>query len=52
MNKIKTSIEIPEKLHLAFKSECAKYRNLNMNRELEILIVEWLRKRGVEVGVD
>lgn len=49
---IKTSIEIPENVHLPFKSECALYRDLNMNGVLTELIVDWLRKRGVEVGVD
>lgn len=49
---IKTSIEIPENVHLAFKSECAKYRGLNMNSVLADLIVDWLTKRGVDLDLD
>jgi len=38
----------PDSLQLAFKSECAKYRGLNMSAQATELVRDWLRKRGVE----
>lgn len=52
MEIIKTSIEIPENVHLAFKSECALSRELNMNKVIAELIVDWLTERGVDLDFD
>ena len=48
--KTKTSFRIDGPVHLAFKKECAGVKGLNMNSEINQLIKNWLKDRGVKIG--
>lgn len=47
-DKMKSSYRVEMQVHLDFKKECASDSKLHMHSEINTMIKEWLKKRGVK----